>query len=94
IVELLKKEADNKTLSEANRSGEVTTDMKDRNADENNDCWKGRGGRNAGLDSKVMRDYCFVIERDAWLRGEIGNTGCETTCGDVGVSLMQGFGNA
>ncbi|GJR23903.1 hypothetical protein Tco_0972430 [Tanacetum coccineum] len=24
--------------------------------------------------------------------GEMGNGGCETTCGDVGVSLMYGFG--
>nr|GEV68043.1 putative reverse transcriptase domain-containing protein [Tanacetum cinerariifolium] len=24
----------------------------------------------AGLESKVMRECCFVIERDAWLRGE------------------------
>ncbi|GJW82372.1 hypothetical protein Tco_0146347 [Tanacetum coccineum] len=24
--------------------------------------------------------------------GEIGDGGCETTCGDVGVSLMYGFG--
>ncbi|GJW17547.1 hypothetical protein Tco_0024983 [Tanacetum coccineum] len=59
-----------------------------------------------GLESKVMRECCFVVERDAWLRGLIGlvvdledvrklmmgNAGCETTCGDVVVSLMQGFG--
>ncbi|GJY59754.1 hypothetical protein Tco_0459646 [Tanacetum coccineum] len=23
-----------------------------------------------GLESKVMRECCFVVERDAWLRGE------------------------
>ncbi|GJX54199.1 hypothetical protein Tco_0282568 [Tanacetum coccineum] len=25
-----------------------------------------------GLESKVMREYCFVVERDAWLRGVSG----------------------
>ncbi|GJX92927.1 hypothetical protein Tco_0347513 [Tanacetum coccineum] len=37
-----------------------------------------------GLESKVMRECCFVVEIDAWLRGEMGSGGCETTCGDVG----------
>nr|GEW30441.1 hypothetical protein [Tanacetum cinerariifolium] len=41
-----------------------------------------------GLESKETRECCFVIERDAWLRGEMENVGCETTCGDVEVSLM------
>ncbi|GJT12613.1 reverse transcriptase domain-containing protein [Tanacetum coccineum] len=28
------------------------------------------GANLIGLESKVMREYCFVVERDAWLRGE------------------------
>ncbi|GJR66426.1 mycolic acid cyclopropane synthase [Tanacetum coccineum] len=52
-----------------------------------------------GLESKVMRECYFVVGRDAWLRGligEMGNEGCEATCGDVEVSLislevLQGF---
>ncbi|GKB98785.1 hypothetical protein Tco_0984922 [Tanacetum coccineum] len=57
--------------------------------------WKGedaaRAIPNMGLESKVMREYCFIVERDAWLRGEMGNGGCERTCGDVGVSLIEWF---
>ncbi|GJX92512.1 hypothetical protein Tco_0345838 [Tanacetum coccineum] len=28
------------------------------------------GAQFDGLESKVMRECCFVVERDAWLRGE------------------------
>ncbi|GJS85802.1 hypothetical protein Tco_0752343 [Tanacetum coccineum] len=28
------------------------------------------GASTYGLESKVMRECCFVVERDAWLRGE------------------------
>ncbi|GKE80964.1 hypothetical protein Tco_1550964 [Tanacetum coccineum] len=46
-----------------------------------------------GLENKVMRECRLVVERDAWLRcliGKMGSGGCETTCRDVGVSLIVG----
>nr|GEX20330.1 hypothetical protein [Tanacetum cinerariifolium] len=33
--------------------------------------WKGNV-LTIGLESKVMRECCFVVDRDAWLRGFIG----------------------
>ncbi|GKE96316.1 hypothetical protein Tco_1581171 [Tanacetum coccineum] len=39
----------------------------------------------------VMMGCCFVVERDALLRGEMGSRGCETSRGDMEVSLMFGF---
>ncbi|GJW27135.1 hypothetical protein Tco_0040946 [Tanacetum coccineum] len=36
-----------------------------------------------------MRECCFVIERNAWLRGEVGDGGCEFTLSSLDV--LQGF---
>nr|GEV29898.1 hypothetical protein [Tanacetum cinerariifolium] len=38
-----------------------------------------------GLESKEIREYCIVVERDAWLRGLIG----EFTLSSLDV--LQGF---
>ncbi|GKB90122.1 hypothetical protein Tco_0962394, partial [Tanacetum coccineum] len=39
--------------------------------------------------------FNLVDVEGVWLSlGEIGSGGCETTCGDVRLSLMEGFGNA
>ncbi|GJT38045.1 hypothetical protein Tco_0937910 [Tanacetum coccineum] len=35
---------------------------------------------------------CHIeVELESEFHGEMGNGGCETTCGDVKVFLMQGF---
>ncbi|GJW09617.1 hypothetical protein Tco_1575444 [Tanacetum coccineum] len=36
-----------------------------------------------------MRECCFVVGRDAWLRGEMGDGGCELTLSSLDV--LQGF---
>ncbi|GJY80941.1 hypothetical protein Tco_0493692 [Tanacetum coccineum] len=41
-----------------------------------------------GLESKVMRECCFVVGRDAWLRGEMGNGAYEFTLSSLEVLLI------
>nr|GEV73778.1 hypothetical protein [Tanacetum cinerariifolium] len=41
-----------------------------------------------GLESKVIRECCFVIERDAWLRGLIGDVIGEDDCDDDGLECI------
>ncbi|GJT20470.1 hypothetical protein Tco_0890407 [Tanacetum coccineum] len=49
-----------------------------------------------GLESKVMRKCCFVVEIDAWLRGEMGDGGLSGFgIGEVALStfdVLQRFG--
>nr|GEW90435.1 hypothetical protein [Tanacetum cinerariifolium] len=48
--------------------------------------------RNSFVENGYMVNLLSLSVRTYELNGEMGNGGCETTCGDVGVSLMEGFG--
>ncbi|GJU86707.1 hypothetical protein Tco_1294253 [Tanacetum coccineum] len=43
-----------------------------------------------GLESKVMRECCFVVERDAWLRGELTLSSLDVLQG-FSFFLQMGF---
>ncbi|GJZ74384.1 hypothetical protein Tco_0638530, partial [Tanacetum coccineum] len=47
-------------------------------------------GRVCGLESKVMRECCFVVERDAWLRGEFTLSSLDVLQG-FSFFLQMGF---